>query len=112
LGGSPRLSVGPRDALRSCAQRNATGDIVTVDTTTLVPRLGVTRSDGQRGTVAQATYGHYAGKYSERSFASNTDVGNPSLVTYGYTGPAGQGRDFAPGMNPANYTTIINASFP
>jgi hypothetical protein len=33
-------------------------------------------------------------------------------VTYGYTGPAGQGRDFAPGMNPANYTTIINASFP
>jgi hypothetical protein len=33
-------------------------------------------------------------------------------VTYGYTGPAGQGRDFAPAYNVANYGTIISASFP
>jgi Carboxypeptidase regulatory-like domain/TonB-dependent Receptor Plug Domain len=109
---TPRLTVdlGTRfEAVRS----NATGDIVTVDTTTIVPRFGVTYDlEGNGRTVVQATYGHYAGKYSEAQFASNTDVGNPSLVTYGYTGPAGQGRDFAPGLNPANYTTIINASFP
>src|SRR4051812_48521741 len=109
---APRLSVdlGTRfEAVRS----NATGDIVTVDTTTLVPRLGVTFDlSGNGRTVLQASYGHYAGKYSESQFGSNTDVGNPSRVTYGYTGPAGQGRDFAPGFTLANYGTIISASFP
>jgi Carboxypeptidase regulatory-like domain/TonB-dependent Receptor Plug Domain len=109
---TPRLSVdlGTRfEAVRS----NATGDIVTVDTTTWVPRLGMTYDlDGSGKTVLQATYGHYAGKYTETQFGSNTTVGNPSRVTYGYTGPAGQGRDFAPGFNPANYGTIISASFP
>jgi hypothetical protein len=109
---TPRLSLdlGTRfEAVRS----NATGGIVTVDTTAIVPRLGATYDvQGNGKTVVQATYAHYAGKYTEAQFGANTTVGNPSLVTYGYTGPAGQGRDFAPGMNPANYTTIINASFP
>jgi hypothetical protein len=109
---TPRLTLdlGTRfEAVRS----NATGDITTVDTTTIVPRFGATYDiSGNGRTVLQATYAHYAGKYSEAQFAANTDVGNPSLVVYGYTGPAGQGRDFAPGMNPANYTTIISASFP
>jgi hypothetical protein len=109
---APRLSVdlGTRfEAVRS----NATGDIVSVDTTTIVPRLGLTFDvEGNGRTVLQASYGHYAGKYSESQFAANTDVGVPSRVTYGYTGPAGQGRDFAPAFNPANYATIISASFP
>jgi hypothetical protein len=109
---APRLSIdlGTRfEAVRS----NATGDIVTVDTTTLVPRLGLTYDlSGNGRTVLQASYGHYAGKYSESQFASNTDVGNPSRVTYGYTGPAGQGRDFTPAFSLANYGTIISASFP
>jgi hypothetical protein len=109
---TPRLSIdlGTRfEAVRS----NATGDITTVDTTTIVPRVGVTFDlEGNGRTVLQGTYGHYAGKYSEAQFAANTDVGNPSRVTYGYTGPAGQGRDFAPAYSLANYGTIVSASFP
>jgi hypothetical protein len=110
---SPRLTVdlGTRfEAVRS----NATGGIVTVDTTAIVPRFGVTYALGETSkTVLQATYGHYAGKYSESVFASNTDVGNPRRVTYAYTGPAGQGRDFAPAYDIANnWKTIVSASFP
>jgi hypothetical protein len=109
---TPRLTLdlGTRfEAVRS----NATGDITTVDTTTIVPRLGLSYDlQGNAKTVLQASYAHYAGKYSEAQFAANTDVGNPSRVTYGYTGPAGQGRDFAPAYDLRNYTTIISASFP
>src|SRR6185295_13157310 len=91
----------------------ATGDIITVDTTRIVPRLGVSYDVAGNGqTTLQATYGHYSGKYSEAQYASNTDVGNPSRVTYGYTGPAGQGLDFAPGFDLKNYSSIISASFP
>jgi hypothetical protein len=92
---------------------DATGEIATVDTKTIVPRLGVSydvKGDGR--WVAQATYSHYAGKYTEAIFAENTDVGNPSQITYQYTGPAGQGVDFAPGLDLANYTQIVLGSFP
>src|SRR4029453_15481636 len=85
----------------------------TVDTTKIVPRLGAAYDlTGDGRTTLQATYGHYSGKYNERQYANNTDVGNPSRVTYGYTGPAGQGLDFAPGFDLRNYATIISAVFP
>lgn len=51
---------------------------------------------GNGQTLLQTTYAHYAGKYSQVQFARNTDVGTPSLVTLGYVGPNGVGRDFAP----------------
>src|SRR3989475_107132 len=109
---SPRISLdlGTRfEAVRS----NATGDIVTVNTNTIVPRLGATFDvEGSGRTLLQATYAHYGGKYSEAQFARNTDVGNPSQIIYSYTGPAGQGKDFAPGMSLSNYTTIIGGGFP
>jgi hypothetical protein len=90
----------------------ATGDIVGADTDTLVPRLAASWDIAGDGRfVAQATYAHYAGKYSEAQFTSNTDVGNPSLIWYGYTGPAGQGLDFAPGLDPANYPEVLFGSF-
>lgn len=91
----------------------ATGDIIGADTDTLVPRLAATYDVGGNGRwIAQATYAHYAGKYSEAQFAANSDVANPSLVVYGYTGPAGQGLGFAPGLNPANYTQVLGGNFP
>jgi hypothetical protein len=91
----------------------ATGDIIGADTDTVVPRLAATydlKGDGR--WIAQGTYAHYAGKYSEAQFAGNSDVGNPSLVIYEYTGPAGEGLGFAPGLNPANYSRVLLGSFP
>jgi hypothetical protein len=91
----------------------ATGDINAVNTDTVVPRLGATYSLGGTGkTVLQATYGHYAGKYSEAQFARNTAVGNPSVITRQYIGPPGEGRNFAAGFDLANYATILSGSFP
>ena len=109
---APRLSLDLGARFESVKSR-ATGDIVTVNTSKWMPRLGAAFDlTGDSRTTLQATYGHYSGKYNERQFGSNTDVGNPSRVTYGYTGPTGQGRDFAPGFDLRNYATIISASFP
>jgi hypothetical protein len=92
---------------------DATGDIVGADTSTVVPRLAATydvKADSR--IVLQGTYGHYAGKYSEAQFTNNTDVANPTLIRYAYTGPAGQGMDFAPGLDPANYARVLDGNFP
>jgi Carboxypeptidase regulatory-like domain len=109
---SPRLSLdlGTRfEAVRG----KATGDILTVDTNTIVPRLGATYDlTGNGRTLLQGSYALYAGKYQDSQFARNTDVGNPSAIVYGYSGPAGEGMDFAPGFSLANYTQIIGGSFP
>jgi outer membrane receptor for ferrienterochelin and colicin len=86
--------------------------IVTPSSNVFVPRLGVSfdpKGDGQ--WVLQAGYAVYAGKASETQFADNTNVGSPNRVDLRYTGPAGQGLDFAPGFNVANYTAF-NGSFP
>ncbi len=91
----------------------ATGNIQPVSTAArIVPRLGASfdvKGDGK--FKLDATYSHYAGKYSETQFAQNTPVGNPDAVYSLYTGPAGQGRGFAPGINPANYSEIIGGVF-
>jgi outer membrane receptor protein involved in Fe transport len=86
---------------------DATGGIVAADTDTLVPRLGVSFDVmGNGKTVAQATYARYAGRFTERAFARTSNVGNPSQVAYAYVGPNGQGFDFEPGFNLANYVPI------
>jgi hypothetical protein len=91
---------------------NATGDISGAEGETLVPRLAgaydVT-ADGR--TVVQATYGHYAGKYNDVQFSRNSNVGNADRITGTYTGPAGEGREFAAGFDPANYQTFTG-TFP
>jgi hypothetical protein len=95
------------------ADSEAVGDIVSADTQSLVPRLGVSFDPlGDGRWTLQATYAHYSGKYSDVQFARNTAVGQPSQIVYSYSGPAGQGFDFAPGMDLANYPTIIGGNFP
>ena len=90
----------------------ATGDIVGANTDTVVPRLGVSFDiEGNGKTIAQATYARYSGRFTERAFGRNTTVGTPSSVIYGYTGPNGQGMDFAPAFNLANYS-IVQGTFP
>ena len=77
-----------------------------------MPRLGAAydlTADGR--TVVQATYGHYAGKYNDVQFSRNSNVGNADRITGSYIGPAGEGRDFAAGFDPANYQTFTG-TFP
>jgi hypothetical protein len=79
----------------------------------IVPRLAATYDlTGSGRTVVYGTYGHYAGKYSQVQFGVNSNVGRPNEIDYVYTGPAGQGGDFAPGFDLANYTRVVFASFP
>ena len=88
----------------------ATGGVTTVDTSSVVPRLAMAYDPlGDGRYTIQATYGHYAGKYSENQFAEITNVGNPDLLAGYYVGPPGQGRDFAPGFDPDNYVTFYSA---
>jgi outer membrane receptor for ferrienterochelin and colicin len=91
----------------------ATGGLKPIDVgAVIVPRLALSfdpRGDGQ--WRLDATYGQYAGRYSESQFASNTNVGNPDLLVLDYVGPTGRGIDFAPGLDPRNYR-LIGGSFP
>jgi hypothetical protein len=94
------------------ARSQATGGLIGVDTNALVPRLAAAydvKGNGQY--VAHVTYGHYSGRYNEAQIGANNNVGNPDAIFGTYKGPAGQGRNFAPGFNPANYT-VDSGVFP
>ena len=107
-----RWSAGPRvtadlgvryERVRS----EATGGIIAADTDTVVPRLGVSFDvTGNGQTIAQATFARYSGRFTERAFSRTSNVGNPGQVVYAYVGPTGQGFDFAPGFDLANYVPI------
>ena len=95
------------------------GDITTVDTQAIVPRLAASYDPLGDGRYSiQATYSHYAGKYSEAQFAENTNVGKPSLLYGYYVGPThtcpglpdATAAD-CPGLDPNNYVTFYG-SFP
>jgi len=86
----------------------STGDIVSIDTGRIVPRLAMAwdlAGTGER--IVNVTYGQYSGRYNEALIGANSPVGNPAEVSATYLGPAGQGLDFAPGFDLANYP--INA---
>jgi len=91
---------------------DATGDIDGARGNTLVPRLAAAydlTADGR--TIVHASYGAYSGKYNDVQFSRNSNVGNADRITGTYAGPAGEGRDFAPGFDPANYQTFTG-TFP
>ena len=78
----------------------------------IVPRLAATYSLRESGnTTIGASYAHYSGRYTSSIFGKNSPVGNAGRVTSVYNGPAGQGYDFAPAYNLANYT-VSSGSFP
>ena len=94
------------------ASSRATGDISGADGSALMPRFGASydlTADGR--TVVHATYGDYSGKYNDVQFSRNSHVGNADRITGTYTGPAGEGREFAAGFDPANYQTFTG-TFP
>jgi hypothetical protein len=82
----------------------ATGNINTVDTDTIVPRLGASWDiNGDGKYKVDVTYAQYAGRYNPSVFGRNSPVGNPTGIYSYYVGPPGQGIDFAPGFDPSNY---------
>lgn len=108
---SPKLTLNAGVRFED-VRSDATGGIVGIDTQTWVPRLAATYDLlGDGNTILQASYAHYAGKYNESQIGANTPVANPIFLLYDYVGPAGQGRGFAPGFDPANYTVTFG-SFP
>lgn len=85
-----------------------------VSTGRAVPRLAVSIDPRASGAVVfNATYAQYSGRYSDALLSVNSPVGHPGEIDGVYVGPAGQGRDFAAGFDPANYDYDgIYASFP
>jgi len=79
----------------------------------VVPRLGAAydlKGDGK--TVFQASFAQYSGKYNAIQFSRNTNVGNSDRYTTVYRGPAGEGRQFAPGFDVNNYSGVVAGTFP
>jgi hypothetical protein len=80
------------------------GAIVSIDSNRIVPRLAAAYDvRGNGNHVVHVTYGQYSGRYNEAQIGANSVIGNPPDINFIYTGPTGQGRDFAPGLNLANY---------
>ena len=78
----------------------------------IVPRLGAAYDilgDGRYSV--SGSYAEYSGGANPNNFLRSTNVGTPNLVYSLYEGPAGSGRDFAPGFDPANYVQV-GGSFP
>jgi Carboxypeptidase regulatory-like domain len=85
----------------------ATGNIVGIDTDTIVPRFAVSfdpKGDGRYRI--DATYAQYAGKYNEAQTAGNTNVGTPNYLYQLYVGPSCQGRNCAAAYDNNNYVNI------
>ncbi|HUK37337.1 MAG TPA: TonB-dependent receptor [Vicinamibacterales bacterium] len=86
------------------AKSNATGGILAVDSSSIVPRLAASFDPMANGKYKfDVTYAQYAGRYNPALTGVNSNVGNPTFLYGYYVGPAGAGRDFAPGFDPANY---------
>ncbi len=93
------------------ASNTGTDNITTIHSQRLVPRLGLTFDPKGNGRYrVDATYAQYAGSYNLALFTNGTNTGNPGYLYGPYVGPPGQGRDFTPGFDPANYALVLAGS--
>jgi hypothetical protein len=84
-----------------------------VHANTWMPRLGASYAlTADARTVLSATFGLYSGTYNDVQFSRNSSAGNADRITSVYSGPAGEGVNFAAGFNPANYPSVIAGTFP
>jgi hypothetical protein len=89
----------------------STGDITSVDTNRIVPRLAVSYDvKGNGDHIVHVTYAQYSGRYNEAQIGANSPVGNPADIFTLYSGPAGQGLNFAPGFDIKNYPVDSNTA--
>ncbi len=92
----------------------ATGGIVGINTSNIVPRLGATYDPLANGKYkVDVTYAEYVGRYNPGIVNQNSPVGSPNLLYGYYVGPQGQGKSFAPGWDPSNYkfyTARVNSA--
>lgn len=104
------FNLGVRSETVSSSTADNVGEF---DAGTVVPRLGVAYDPfGDGRFTLQSTYSHYSGKYTELQFSQSTNVLRPDEVDRLYTGPPGQGLDFAPGFDLDNYTITTFSDFP
>ena len=90
----------------------STGGIVGVNNHRIVPRLAVVHDvQGDGRHLLHATYGMYSGRYNEQQIGKNSPVVSAPDLFMVYQGPAGQGRDFAPGFDLANYPITPGNAF-
>jgi hypothetical protein len=86
------------------AKSTVTGGLIGIDTSNTVPRFAASYDPQANGRFKfDVTYAQYVGRYNPALVGTNTPVGNPAQLYGYYTGPAGQGRNFAPGFDPKNY---------
>ena len=110
---NPRLSLDLGVRFEK-VQSDATGTSNGVDAHRTMPRLAAAFDpNGDGRYVFHVTYAHYSGRYDEALIGANSPVGNPIEIDGIYKGPAGQGRSFAAGFDPSNYSFAnVFASFP
>ena len=108
-----RAVVRSRACATSTSRSKATGDISGADGDTLVPRLGAAyalTADGRTVAAGDLRPLLRANTTTCSSRATRTSA-TPTAITGRYIGPAGEGRDFAAGFDPANYQTFTG-TFP
>src|SRR5262245_40477495 len=111
---NPHLTMNLGVRFEHAASRATAGSAARIGTNRAVPRLGASYDlNGDGRTVFLGSYAQYSGKYNDTQFSKNTLAGNSNRYTTVYTGPAGEGRDFAAGFDPASYSgPVVGATFP
>jgi len=90
---------------------SGTDKVNTINANSFVPRLGATYDPlGNGKYVIQGSYAEYQSAYNLALFTNGTSTGNQGYLYGPYIGPAGQGRNFAPGFDPNNYALIFAGS--